>query len=292
MLDCFYTDDGVRALLAQERLLMAPGVFDALSALLVERAGFPVAFLSGAALSFTRFGKPDFGYTTLTQLSDAVRAICERIRIPLLVDADTGFGNALHVQTTVHELEHAGAAGLALEDQMAPKRCGHMKGKQVIPVAEMAGKIRAATDARHNKDTVIIARTDALGVEGLDSALDRAEAYFAAGADALFIEGPRSIQEMAAIAARFAGRAPLVHNMVEGGGTPVRTAAALQEYGIRLALYPALLVHFFARQAPVLLKQLAVDGSTDAFRAELHDLDDMNRLLGAKDLLRAARRYA
>lgn len=281
----------VHALLAEQRVLMTPGIFDALSAVLVQRAGFELAFLSGASLAFTRFGRPDLGLTTLTELADTVRAICDRVDIGLLVDADTGFGNALNVQRTVRELERAGAAGMALEDQLAPKRCGHMKGKQVVGVAEMAGKVRAAVDARRNRNTLIIARSDALALEGLEATMDRAETYLASGADALFIEGPRTVAEMQAIANRFGGRAPLLHNMVEGGGSPIRTAAELQPYGIRVALYPAMLVHLFARQAPRYLAKLAAAGGTDAFKDEISNLTAMNDLLGAPAMLEDSQRY-
>jgi len=283
--------DTLRELLAQDRALMAPGVFDSLSAILVERAGFPLAFLSGAALSFTRFGLPDMGFTTLTQLVAAVEPICMRIRIPLIVDADTGFGNALGAQHTVRELERAGASGIVLEDQVAPKRCGHMAGKQVVPTQEMVGKLHAALDARNSERTVIVARTDALHVEGDIAAIERAEAYLAAGADALFIEGPRTVEQMRRIASHFRGRAPLLHNMVEGGGTPVRTAAELAPFGIRIALYPGFLTHFFAHGAPVMLARLAADGGSDALRDSLSDLHAMNELLGAGELLERAARY-
>lgn len=281
----------LRELLAQDRAIMAPGAFDALSAILIERAGFPLVFLSGAALSFTRFGLPDMGFTTLTQLVDAVEPICMRIRIPLLVDADTGFGNALGAQHTVRELERAGASGIVLEDQVAPKRCGHMAGKQVVPTQEMVGKLRAAVDARRTERTVIVARTDALHVEGAHAAIDRAAAYLAAGADALFIEGPRTLAQMRLIADHFGGQAPLLHNMVEGGDTPIRTAAELAPYGIRIALYPAFLTHFFAHRAPAMLARLAADGGSDALRDSLSDLRSMNELLGASDLLERAARY-
>jgi 2-methylisocitrate lyase-like PEP mutase family enzyme len=281
----------LRDLLKQDRVLMAPGVFDALSAVLVERAGFPLAFLSGAALSFSRYGLPDLGFTTLTQLADAVAPISARIRIPLLVDADTGFGNALSAQVTVRELERAGAAGLVLEDQVAPKRCGHMAGKQVVPVREMVGKLRAALDARRSESMVVVARTDALHVEGIDAAIDRASAYLEAGADALFIEGPRTVEHMRAVAARFGDRAPLLHNMVEGGATPVRTAGELAAFKIRIALYPAFLVHFFAHEAPAMLERLAKEGGSDGMRDVLCDLKHMNTLLGADEFLRRGAHY-
>lgn len=286
------TTNGLPALLAAPGLLQAPGVYDGLSALLVERAGFRVMFLSGAGLAYTRFGRPDLGLVSMSEVAETVAVIRERVELPLIVDADTGFGNALNLQRTVRCFEQAGASALQFEDQLAPKRCGHMRGKQVVPLAEMVGRVRAAVDARRSVDTLIIARTDALALEGLGAALERAEAYLEAGADLLFVEGPRTAEEMAEIAARFASRVPLVHNMVEGGGTPLRTAADLDALGYRVALHPSLLVHLFAAQAPAFLARLARDGGTDGFAGELLDLQRMNRLLGAEELLALAETYA
>lgn len=282
----------LRQLLAAQRLLLAPGAYDGLSALLVEQAGFKVVFLSGASLAYTRFGRPDLGLVSMAEVSETVAVIRDRIELPIIVDADTGFGNALNLQRTVRCFERAGASALQFEDQLAPKRCGHMRGKQVVSVGEMVGRVRAAVDARHSADTLIIARTDALALEGLGAAMDRAEAYLEAGADLLFIEGPRQATEMADIATRFATRVPLVHNMVEGGGTPLRTAAELDALGFRVALHPSMLVHLFAAQAPVFLARLAREGGTDGFADELLDLQRMNRLLGAEELLELAQQYA
>jgi 2-methylisocitrate lyase-like PEP mutase family enzyme len=282
----------LRDLFKAPRVLQAPGVYDGLSALLVERAGFEVAFLSGASLSFSRLGRPDLGLVTMTELVQTVRLIRERIEFPLIVDADTGFGNALNVRRTVRELECAGASAVQIEDQVAPKRCGHMKGKQVVSCAEMVGKLKAALDARCNVDTVIIARTDALAVEGFEAALERGAAYLDAGASALFIEGPTDCVQMKRIAEVFGSRAPLVHNLVEGGHSPVHTASQLQQLGFRVALYPAMLVHLFAKLAPPYLARLAREGGSYRFREELLDLQDMNGLLGTAQMLDEARRYA
>lgn len=192
---------------------------------------------------------------------------------------------------TVRDFERAGASALQLEDQLAPKRCGHMAGKAVIPVAEMVGKIRAALDARAGAHTLLIARTDALGVNGLEDALERAERYLEAGADALFIEAPRDRQQMQVISERFAGRIPLVHNLVEGGNSPLPDADNLQALGYRVALYPAALLHSFTPQAQRVLEVIRRDGSTDAIREDMHELADMTRLLGAEKLLADGRRY-
>jgi len=282
----------LRELFSAARVLQAPGVYDGLSALLVERAGFEVAFLSGASLSFTRLGRPDVGLVTMTELVQTVRVIRERIELPLIVDADTGFGNALNVQRTVRELECAGASAIQIEDQVEPKRCGHMKGKQVVGSPEMVGKVKAALDGRRNVDTVIIARTDALSVEGFEAAIERGAAYLGAGADALFIEGPTDCVQMKRIAEVFGSRVPLVHNLVEGGNSPVQTASQLQELGFRVALYPAMLVHLFAKLAPLYLARLAREGGSSGFTDQLLDLEGMNELLGTARLLEETREYA
>lgn len=281
-----------RHLQDRDRLLQAPGVYDGLSALLVQQAGFDCAFLSGACLSFARFGRPDMGLVCASELVETVAVLRDRVTISLIVDMDTGFGNALNVQRTVRELERAGASALQMEDQLAPKRCGHMAGKAVIPVAEMVGKIRAALDARLDDDTLLIARTDALGVNGFEDALERAERYLEAGADALFIEAPQSVAQMQQIGRQFGPRTPLVHNLVEGGNSPLAGSAELQQLGYRLALYPAALLHHFVPAAQALLQVIAETGSTASLRSRMYGLGDMNRVLGAEHLLAAAGQYA
>ena len=278
--------------LQTDRVLSVPGVYDGLSALLVEQAGFDCAFLSGACLAFARFGRPDMGLVCASELRETVAVLRDRVSIPLIVDMDTGFGNALNVQRTVRDLERAGASALQMEDQLAPKRCGHMAGKTVIPAAEMVGKIRAALDARLDDSTLLIARTDALGVNGFEDALERAERYLEAGADALFIEAPQSVAQMQQIGRQFGGRTPLVHNLVEGGNSPVTGGAELQQLGYRVALYPAALLHQFVPAAQALLQVIANTGSTASLRSQLYELGDMNRVLGAEQLLAAAGQYA
>ncbi len=272
-------------------LLKVPGVYDGLSALLAEQAGFPAAFLSGACLSFARFGRPDMGLVSAAEVTATIGVLRDRVELPLLVDMDTGFGNALNVQRTVRDFERAGASALQLEDQQAPKRCGHMAGKTVISTDEMVGKIKAALDARQDDATLLIARTDALGLNGLGDALDRAERYLEAGADALFIEAPQSVQQMTEICARFAARTPLVHNLVEGGNTPTEDSAGLQQLGYRIALYPAALLHAFLPAARRVLEAIATQGNTLSLRADMVELQDMNALLGAADLIAAGHRY-
>ena len=207
-----------------EGFLLAPGVYDALSALLAQRGNAEAVYLSGASIAYTRFGRPDIGLVTMTEVAEVIAAIADRIDIPMIVDADNGFGNALNVQRTVRTFERVGAAALQLEDQTMPKRCGHLAGKTLIPTDEMVGKIRAACDARTTEDTLIVARTDAIAVEGFERALARAESYLEAGADVLFIEAPRTLNEMQTITTQFGRRIPLLANMVEGGHTPVLNA--------------------------------------------------------------------
>ena len=281
----------LREKLRQDEPVKAPGVYDGLSALLVEQAGFDCAFLSGACLSFARFGRPDMGLVTASEVAETVSILRDRVSLPLIVDMDTGFGNALNVQRTVRDFERAGASALQMEDQVAPKRCGHMAGKSVIGTTEMVGKIRAALDARTDDNTVIIARTDALGVNGFDDAVERAERYLDAGADALFIEAPKTVEQMRQIGQQFGSRVPLVHNLVEGGGSPVESIDELRQLQYRIALYPAALLHQFTPQAQQLLDVIQQTGSTASLRRQMYDLADMNTLLGADKLLGAGQRY-
>jgi 2-methylisocitrate lyase-like PEP mutase family enzyme len=215
--------------------LILPGAPNALTARVVEEAGFDAVYVSGAGLTNTYLGMPDLGLLSLTELAAHVAAIADTVSIPLVVDADTGFGNALNVQRTVRMLERAGAAAIQLEDQVSPKKCGHFAGKDVVSQAEMVGKVKAAVDARADEDLIVIARTDALATEGFDAALERVAAYQEAGADVLFVEAPRETEQMAEIAKRVPG----VHmaNMVEGGLTPILSREELGASGFRIALY-------------------------------------------------------
>lgn len=281
----------LRGHLEQDQVLKVPGVYDGLSALMVEQAGFDCAFLSGACLSFARFGRPDMGLVTASEVVETVAILRDRVELPLIVDIDTGFGNALNVQRTVRDMERAGASALQMEDQLAPKRCGHMVGKAVISREEMSGKIRAALDARRDDRTVIIARTDALGVNGFEDALERAESYLEAGADAIFIEAPKSVGQMRLIGKQFGTRTPLVHNLVEGGNSPVDTAGELEELGYRIALYPAALIHNLVPRSQQLLDTILKNGSTSSIRQDMIDLSEINQLLGAEQLLATGKTY-
>lgn len=281
----------VRARLARKPILVAPGVFDALGAALAEAAGFEAVYLSGASLAYTRLGRPDLGLLSVGELAEALLRIRERVDLPVIVDADTGFGNALNVQRTVRLLEGAGAAAIQIEDQVAPKRCGHLRGKALIATAEMVGKIRAALDARRDARTLIVARTDAIAVEGFEAALARASAYADAGADLLFVEAPRDAAELAAIPRRLGDRLPLLANMVEGGATPILSARELEALGYALVIFPGGLVRALARTARDFFASLAASGTTAPFRDRMLDFAGLNALLGTDALLEQAARY-
>lgn len=282
---------GFAARLRRRPILVAPGVFDGMSAALAEAAGFEALYLSGASLAYTRLGLPDVGLVTQSELVDALARIRERTELPVLVDADTGFGNALNVQRTIRLLERAGASAIQLEDQVAPKRCGHLAGKSLVSTGEMVGKLRAALDARTSADLLIVARTDAIAVEGFEAALDRARAYAEAGADLLFVEAPRSLDELAAVPQRLAGGPPLVANIVEGGSTPALDAAALEALGYAVVIFPGGLVRALAETAREFLASLKAHGTTAPFRERMLDFVGLNALLGTEALLARARRY-
>jgi len=281
----------LRTRLAQPGIVLAPGVYDAFTAMLAERAGFEALYLSGASVAYTRLGRPDVGLVTETELEETLSRIAERVATPVIVDADTGFGNALNVQRTVKRLERAGAAAIQLEDQASPKRCGHLDGKSLVTALEMAGKVKAAVDARARDDTLIIARTDAVAVEGLEPALERVETYLAAGADVLFVEALRSEGDMRAATTRYAGRAPLLVNMVEGGKTPLLPLSELQRLGFALAIFPGGAARAAASALGEYYASLKAHGTTAPFRDRMIDFDELQGLLGTADLLALGRRY-
>jgi 2-methylisocitrate lyase-like PEP mutase family enzyme len=281
----------LRDRLATGGVLLAPGVYDGLTATIAEEAGFEALYLSGAAVAYTRLGRPDIGLTTMSEMADTCALIRDRVELPIVVDADTGFGNALNTQRTMRVYERAGAAALQIEDQTFPKRCGHLTDKTLVPMREMAGKIAAMADARANRDTLIVARTDAIAVEGLGAALERAEAYLAAGADALFLEAPPSRDDLVTIAERFRGRAPLLANMVEGGMTPVTDAEDLGALGYALVIFPGGIVRALARTAQDYYASLRATGSNAAFRDRMYDFAGLNERIGTPAMLAAGRRY-
>ena len=281
----------LKSRLTQPQPLLAPGVYDALSALIAEQAGFEALYLSGASIAYTRLGRSDIGLTTFTEVADTLAHIHERVNLPMIVDADTGFGNALNVQRTVRGLERAGAAMVQLEDQTFPKRCGHLSGKSVIPTTEMCGKLCAALDARASAETLILARTDALAVEGLDAALDRADAYLACGVDALFIEALRTPEQMAAACERLASRIPLLANMVEGGLTPIRSATELGTIGFKIVIFPGGAARAVGHALGGYYARLRAEGSTAGYAGQMLDFDGMNRLIGTPELLAKGQQY-
>ena len=275
--------------LREKRILVAPGVYDALGALIAEQAGFEALYLSGASIAYSRLGRPDIGLVSVSEVADALAAVCDRVERPVIVDADTGFGNALNVLRTVRRFEAAGAAAIQLEDQAAPKRCGHLEGKALVDAGEMVGKIKAALDARRR--ALIMARTDAIAVEGFEPALERAERYLEAGADILFVEAPRSEAQMRTLAGRFAARVPLLANMVEGGRTPLLPAAALEQLGFRIAIFPGGLARRVAFAAQEYFAALKRDGTTASQQAQMLDFDGINRLMGTPEMLALGKRY-
>lgn len=271
--------------LARKPILLAPGIYDGLTAALAEAAGAEALYLSGAAVAYTRLGRPDIGLTAMTEMADTLALIRDRVRLPIVIDADTGFGNALNAQRTMRAYERAGASALQVEDQTYPKRCGHLADKSLISTSEMAGKIAAMADARASDQTLIIARTDAIAVEGFEAAMERANAYLEAGADALFIEAPRSAHELAEIPRLFRGRAPLMANMVEGGATPITSASELEALGYALVIFPGGIVRALARTAEDYYASLLRAGSNRPFAERMFDFKELNERLGTADLL-------
>ena len=278
-------------LIAQAEITVAPGIFDALGALLVKQGGFQQAYLSGASIAYTRFGRPDIGLVGLTEVAEVLSNILETVDLPLLVDADTGFGNALNVRRTVRLLERNGAAAIQLEDQVFPKRCGHLAGKSLVSESEMTGKLKAALDARHDSGTLIIARTDALAGEGLEKTLQRAAAYVETGIDILFVEAPANHDEMLAIVQHFKGQVPLMANMVEGGRSPAMNASELQALGFSLVIFPGGLVRAFACMAQEYLQNLKQQGSNAGFRQRMLNFDQLNILLDTQSELARGQYY-
>ena len=281
----------LRARLNRKPIVVAPGVYDALTALIATQAGFTTLYVSGAAIAYTRLGRPDVGLVTMSEVADTLALIRDRVDARLIVDADTGYGNALNVARTVRSLERMGAHAIQIEDQDFPKRCGHLDGKALIPAQEMCGKIRAAVDARHSPETLIIGRTDAVAVEGVEPAIERAELYRAAGADVLFVEAPRTRDDLARIASRLGAGVPLLANMVEGGKTPPLSAAELEAIGFALVIFPGGIVRALARTAGEYYASLAKQGTTEPFRSRMLDLEQLNNLIGTPEMVALGKRY-
>jgi 2-methylisocitrate lyase-like PEP mutase family enzyme len=265
------------------------GIYDALSAKIAQQAGFPMAFVSGYAVAATGLGEPDLGLLTQTEMIDRARRICMNVDIPVLVDADTGYGNPLNVHRTVKELIAAGAAGCFLEDQVWPKRCGHMRGKRVVDRGEYVHKIRAAVDARGAHDFFIVARTDAVAVLGMDEAVARVTAAREAGADASFIEAPESLAHLREIGARSPG--PNVANMIEGGRTPVLSRTELAALGFQLILYPLAGLFAAAKALESIYKTVLAQGTTVGSNIPQLSFAEFNQLIGVEKKYALAERF-
>lgn len=280
----------VRKLLQDKsKPLVMPGVYDAIGAKIVEKVGFEAMFQTGYGTSATLFGMPDYGFIGSTETVDNARRICHAVSTPVIVDADTGYGNALSVWKLVQELEEVGASGIFLEDQRWPKRCGHMQGKEVIQKDEYAEKLQAALDARSNKDFIIVARTDARAIEGLDKAIERGLYYKKIGADAIFIEAPKTIQEMKIIGKSI--NAPLVANMIEGGATPIISKSKLHKMGFKIVLYPLSVLFSSTYSTLKLLQELKKSGTTRKLSKQIVNFDQFNDVVELSKYRKLEQKY-
>ncbi len=279
----------LRRRIEDEEILIAPGTYDPLMARLMAQAGFEAVEMNGAGVTYTTLAMPDLGLVTMTEMVERARRVADACDLPVICDADTGYGNALNVIRTVREFERAGVAAIRLEDQEIPKRCGHFMGKTLVTVDEMVGKLKAALDTRGDPDFLIIARTDARSVDGFDAALDRVAAYAEAGADMVFVEAPQSVEEFAAIPK--AVDVPVLANMIEGGRSPLLSAGDLQELGYGVALFANGLARFLTRQAQEFLDILKREGTTESLLDRMNGLDRQNEILGLAEYETLARRY-
>jgi 2-methylisocitrate lyase-like PEP mutase family enzyme len=281
----------LRSRLARKPIVVAPGVYDPFTALVATQAGFSTLYVSGAAIAYTKLGRPDIGLVTMTEVTQSLSLIRDRVDAHLVVDADTGYGNAINVTRTVCAFERAGASAIQLEDQDFPKRCGHLDGKALIPAAEMCGKLRAAVDSRHSRETLIMARTDAVAVEGFDRAIERVQMYREAGADMLFVEAPRSRDDLARVAKTLGGTLPLLANMVEGGKTPTLPAAELEALGFAIVIFPGAIVRALGFMASEFYGSLASHGSNEPYRNRMLDFNGINELIGTPEMMALGKRY-
>lgn len=281
----------LKSLLDTPGVLMVPGAYDGLSALLVEQAGFPALFLSGASLSYARLGRPDAGLVTATELADACARMTDRVEIPVLVDGDSGFGNAVNLQRTIRLLERAGAAAVQIEDQVTLKPMQALLSRPLVPVAEMVGRIKAAQDARKSEGLLISARTDVQPSVAFAETMDRCHAYIEAGCDLLLAEGLSNVADAATLSGAFAARVPLIHNLLEGGPSPFRSADDLAPLGFRIALFAGAVVQTSARAIADMLAHTRAAGSTLGVRDRMLMAPDMARLVGAPALVEDAKRW-
>lgn len=278
-----------KRLVLDRHILVMPGAYDALSAKIIEQTGFKALAVGGYAVSASYLGKPDIGLLTLTEMVDHIARIADAVNIPVFADGDTGHGNATNVIRTVKEIERTGAAAMFLEDQLFPKRCGHMEGKSVIPAQEMIAKIKAAVDARTDQDFVIMARTDSLALHGVDEAIDRANCYREAGADMIFVEAPTTISEMRRITGRV--KAPTMANNVEGGKTPVLSAGELEAIGYSVVAFPTSAVYASSLALTGVMKAIFEDGTSEAFQAQMMRFEEFNRFIGLASIRSEEQKY-
>jgi len=279
----------LRNRLKSKKPLVIPGVYDALGAKIAQKVGFEVMFQTGYGTSATLFGMPDYGFVGATETIDNARRICRAVSVPVIVDSDTGYGNALSVWNLVEKLESSGAAGIFLEDQRWPKRCGHMQGKEVVSQEEYTEKLSAALDARKSKDFIIVARTDARATEGLDAAIERGKQNKKTGADAIFVEAPRSLEEMKKIGKEI--NAPLVANMIEGGATPLSSAEALNKMGFKIILYPLSVLYANTFATMNILKELMKSGNTRKYKQKVVNFDQFNDLVELPKFMKMEKKY-
>jgi len=280
----------LRTRLARKPIVIAPGIFDALTAHIAEQAGFSTLYVSGAAIAYTRLGRPDIGLVSMSEVADTIAMIRDRVGAHLVVDADTGYGNALNVSRATRLFERAGANAIQLEDQAFPKRCGHLDNKTLIPAEEMVGKIKAATDSRRSRDTLVIARTDAIAVEGFEQAIARALSYRDAGADVLFVEAPKTRAELQRVPIAIKD-VPLMANMVEGGKTPPLAAADLEAIGFSLVIFPGGVVRAMARTAKDFYASLAAHGTSEPFIDRMYDFTALNDVIGTSEMISLGKQY-
>jgi methylisocitrate lyase len=281
----------IRQLLQKEDILLIPGCFNACSARLIEQAGFQAIYISGAALAGNFVGYPDIGLTTMTEVLENARNIVQVTSIPVICDADTGFGNAINIIRTVKEFEAAGVAGIQIEDQVMPKKCGHTEGKLLISKEEMVQKIKAAVDARCDPDFVFVVRTDAIAVNGLEDAIDRARAYQEAGGDIIFVEAPRTVEEMQRITQSVKG--PHLANMVEGGGkTPILSLTELKQMGYKVVVYPVSTWMATIKAIQDVLAILKEDGTTARFASRMVSFQEMFETVGRSKFVEFEKKYA
>ena len=279
----------LKSMLKSKNPLVIPGVYDALSAKIAQKVGFDAIFQTGYGTSATLFGMPDYGFIGATETIDNARRICNSVTVPVIVDSDTGYGNALSVWKLVKELESAGASGIFLEDQRWPKRCGHMQGKEVISQQEYTEKLSAAIDARESKNFIIVARTDARDTEGLDEAIERGKQNRKTGADVIFVEAPKSFEEMKRIGKEI--NAPLVANMIEGGATPLNSAEVLNEIGFKIILYPLSVLYANTFATLNILKELKKSGNTTKYKRKVVNFDQFNDLVELSKFKNMEKKY-